>query len=320
MNLFNMPIATRTSPLALAQTRDVQARLARAHGETEPEESFPILGLTTTGDKITDRALLLAGGKGLFTKELERALLDRKARFAVHSMKDVPTTLPDGLEIACVLEREDPRDVLLTRNGISRIEDLPEGATLGTASIRRQSQALAIRPDLNIVLLRGNVDTRLEKLRSGEMDATFLARAGLRRLGREQGELPPLELSAVIPAPAQGAVGIEICSDDDEARKALEPLNHLTTQICIAAERGFLQALDGSCRTPIAAHASLDGLEVHLRGEALTPDGSKRWASETRTHLPELDPGAARLLGYELGLEVKRAGGDALARIVAETG
>lgn len=320
MNLFNMPIATRTSPLALAQTRDVQARLARAHGEREPEESFPILGLTTTGDKITDRALLLAGGKGLFTKELERALLDRKARFAVHSMKDVPTTLPDGLEIACVLEREDPRDVLLTRDGVSRIEDLPEGATLGTASIRRQSQALAIRPDLNIVLLRGNVDTRLEKLRSGEMDATFLARAGLRRLGREQGELPPLELSAVIPAPAQGAVGIEICSDDDEARKALEPLNHLTTQICIAAERGFLQALDGSCRTPIAAHASLDGLEVHLRGEALTPDGSKRWASETRTHLPELDPGAARLLGYELGLEVKRAGGDALARIVAETG
>jgi hydroxymethylbilane synthase len=320
VNLFNMPIATRTSPLALAQTRDVQARLARAHGEKEPEESFPILGLTTTGDKITDRALLLAGGKGLFTKELERALLDRKARFAVHSMKDVPTTLPEGLEIACVLEREDPRDVLLTRDGISRIEDLPEGATLGTASIRRQSQALALRPDLNIVLLRGNVDTRLEKLRSGEMDATFLARAGLRRLGREQGELPPLELSAVIPAPAQGAVGIEICSDDDEARRALEPLNHLTTQICIAAERGFLQALDGSCRTPIAAHATLDGLEIHLRGEALTPDGSKRWANETRTQLPELDPGAARLLGYELGLEVKRAGGDALARIVAETG
>ena len=320
MTLFSLPIATRTSPLAMAQTLDVQAKLASLHGDREPDDAFPILGMKTTGDKITDRALLAAGGKGLFTKELETALMAGEARFAVHSMKDVPTQLPEGLEIACYLEREDPRDTLLTRDGITSIEDLPEGATLGTASIRRQAQALALRPDLNIVLLRGNVDTRLDKLRSGEVDATFLARAGLRRLGREQADIEPLALTAIIPAPAQGAVGIEIRSDDDEARQALKALNHLPTEICVLAERGFLEALDGSCRTPIAAHAELNGMELHLRGEALSPDGAKRWASETRVQLPELHPGAAKLLGHELGLEVKRAGGDALAQAVAETG
>ncbi|MFW5660811.1 MAG: hydroxymethylbilane synthase, partial [Oceanicaulis sp.] len=185
-----MAIATRTSPLAMAQSLDVQARLAEA-AVVDKEDGFPILGMKTTGDKITDRALLEAGGKGLFTKELETALLSGEARFAVHSMKDVPTRLPDGLEIAAILKREDPRDVLLTRDGVSRIEDLPHGAVLGTASIRRQAQALALRPDLKIVLLRGNVDTRLNKLRSGDVDATFLARAGLRRLGREEAEREP---------------------------------------------------------------------------------------------------------------------------------
>lgn len=320
MNLFTLPIATRTSPLAMAQTLDVQARLAKAHGELNADDSFPILGLTTTGDKITDRALLAAGGKGLFTKELEVALMNGDARFAVHSMKDVPTRLPDGLEIAVMLEREDPRDTLLTRDGVTRLEDLPQGATLGTASIRRQAQALAVRPDLNVVLLRGNVDTRLNKLKSGDVDATFLARAGLRRLERAQAALDPLALSTMLPAPAQGAVGIEIRSDDAEARQALAPLNHLPTQICVSAERGFLEALDGSCRTPIAAHATLKGMEIHLRGEALTPDGTKRWSNETRTSLPELDRDAARLLGWELGQEVKRAGGEALAQIVSQTG
>jgi len=301
VNLFTLPIATRTSPLAMAQTLDVQARLAKAHGEPNADDSFPILGLTTTGDKITDRALLAAGGKGLFTKELEVALMNGDARFAVHSMKDVPTRLPDGLEIAVML-------------------DLPQSATLGTASIRRQAQALAVRPDLNVVLLRGNVDTRLNKLKSGDVDATFLARAGLRRLERAQAALEPLALSTMLPAPAQGAVGIEIRSDDAEARQALAPLNHLPTQICVSAERGFLEALDGSCRTPIAAHATLEGMEIHLRGEALTPDGAKRWSNETRTSLPELDRDAARLLGWELGQEVKRAGGEALAQIVSQTG
>ncbi|MFW6412891.1 MAG: hydroxymethylbilane synthase, partial [Oceanicaulis sp.] len=196
-----LPIATRTSPLATTQTKDVQARLAAATGRTA-EIDFPILGLQTTGDRITDRALLAAGGKGLFTKELDAALLSGQARFAVHSMKDVPTRLPEGLEIAAILEREDPRDVLITNSDIARVDDLPEGAVLGTASIRRQAQALRRRPDLKIVLLRGNVDTRLEKIRSGEIDATFLARAGLRRLGRAEAGRDPVCDSEMIPAPA----------------------------------------------------------------------------------------------------------------------
>ncbi|MEQ8406625.1 MAG: hydroxymethylbilane synthase [Oceanicaulis sp.] len=313
-----MAIATRTSPLAMAQSLDVQARLAAAAGVDT--DAFPIMGMKTTGDKITDRALLEAGGKGLFTKELETALLSGEARFAVHSMKDVPTKLPEGLEIAAILKREDPRDVLLTRDGTSRIEDLPENAVLGTASIRRQAQALALRPDLKVVLLRGNVDTRLEKLRSGEVDATFLARAGLRRLGRDEAEREPLEPESVLPAPAQGCVGVEIRTDDEEARQALKALDHAASHVCAAAERGFLAALDGSCRTPIAAYAVLEGDTLHLRGEALSPDGEQRWARETRDHMQSTDPVEAAQLGRTLGLAVREAGGEALLRAVAEGG
>lgn len=314
-----MAIATRTSPLALAQTTMVQALLAQAHDQDDAEAAFPILGMTTTGDKITDRALLAAGGKGLFTKELETALLDGSARFAVHSMKDVPTRLPDGLEVAAILPREDPRDVLLTRGGVSQVQDLPEGAVLGTASIRRQAQALAIRPDLKIELLRGNVDTRLEKLRAGVVDATFLARAGLRRLGRAEAEREPVETTTMLPAPAQGCVGIEIRSDDDAAREALAALDHADSHICAAAERGFLAALDGSCRTPIAAYATVDGSKIHLRGEAVTPDGAHRWFEETRTTLPDASPDAAAALGRELGAAVRKAGGAMLEQVLTGT-
>lgn len=313
-----MAIATRTSPLAMAQALDVQARLAEAAGADDKDAAFPILGMVSTGDRITDRALLAAGGKGLFTKELETALLAGEARFAVHSMKDVPTKLPDGLEIAAILKREDPRDVLLTRDGTSRIEDLPEGAILGTASVRRQAQALALRPDLKVVLLRGNVDTRLGKLRSGEMDATFLARAGLRRLGREEAEREPLATESVLPAPAQGCVGVEIRSDDSEAREILKALDHRASHVCAAAERGFLAALDGSCRTPIAAFAVLEGETLHLRGEALSPDGTQRWARESRDRMQSADPLEAAQLGRALGLAVREAGGEALLRAVAE--
>ncbi len=313
-----MAIATRTSPLALAQSRMVQALLTQAAGEDDAEQAFPIMGMTTTGDKITDRALLAAGGKGLFTKELERALLAGEARFAVHSMKDVPTRLPDGLEIAAILPREDARDVLLTRDGTSRIEDLPQGAVLGTASIRRQAQALALRPDLKVVLLRGNVDTRLNKLKSGEVDATFLARAGLRRLGREEAGRDPIEISSMLPAPAQGCVGIEIRTDDEQARAALKALDHAESHVSAAAERGFLAALDGSCRTPIAAFATLDGARLHLRGEALTPDGAHRWSEEVHATLPEVEPAVAAELGRELGAAVRRSGGDALERVIAD--
>lgn len=311
------PIATRTSPLALCQARMVQARLAEAHGAEDAEAAFPILGLTTTGDRITDRALLAAGGKGLFTKELEVALSSGEASFAVHSMKDVPTKLPDGMEIACLLEREDPRDVLLTVSGAGRVADLPQGAVLGTASIRRQAQALALRPDLKVTLLRGNVDTRLAKLRSGEVDATFLALAGLKRLGREEANRPAVSVSEMLPAPAQGAVGIEIRSGDTAAREALAPLNHLETQLCIGAERAVLAALDGSCRTPIAAYARLEDSVLSLCGEALSPDGTHRWAQSVRIPLRDPSLQVCIEIGTALGQALRQAGGARLAAALA---
>lgn len=310
------PIATRTSPLALAQTRIVQSGLADAHGVEDAETAFPILGLVTTGDKITDRALLEAGGKGLFTRELDRAQLAGEARFAVHSMKDVPTRLPEGLTLACVLPREDPSDVLLTANGSGTLESLPDGARLGTASLRRQAQALHARPDLQVSLLRGNVGTRMEKLKSGAVDATFLAKAGLRRLGRPEGAWPGISFDQLLPAPAQGAVGITIREGDKEAARLLEPLHDLATAIAIAAERGVLEALDGSCRTPLAAYAVLDGANLTLTCEALSPDGRERWRMTDTTILPDADPGAARLAGIALGRRLRADGGAALEAVL----
>jgi len=198
------------------------------------------------------------------------------------------------------------------------LADLPEGATLGTASIRRQAQALAVRPDLKVVLLRGNVDTRLGKVRSGEVDATFLARAGLRRLGRAEAERPALDPAEMLPAAGQGAVCIEIRETSSAARKVLERLNHGPTECAVVAERAFLAALDGSCRTPIAAYARIEGDELHLVGEALLPDGSQRWRAEGRCEAG--DPKIAHALGFRLGLDVGMQGGEILRRAVAETG
>lgn len=310
-----MAIATRTSPLAMAQALMVQAKLAAAHGASDADAAFPILGLVTTGDQITDRALLEAGGKGLFTRELDRAQLDGKASFAVHSMKDVPTHLPDGLELACVLEREDPSDILLTANGPGTLDSLPQGALIGTASLRRQAQALHARPDLQITLLRGNVGTRLQKLKDGPIAATFLAKAGLKRLGRPEGDWPGLDFRHSLPAPAQGAIGITIRSDDEAARAALAPLNHAPTALAIAAERGVLEALDGSCRTPLAAYAAFDGDRLHLTAEVLKPDGSQRWrADETRTGIDTIE--AARAFGLSLGRTLRREGGEGVEAIL----
>jgi len=213
------------SPVIVAKA-NMKSRVHRRVYMDDAEGGFPILGLVTTGDQITDRALLEAGGKGLFTRELDRAQLDGQAAFAVHSMKDVPTHLPDGLELACVLEREDPSDILLTASGPGTLESLPQGALIGTASLRRQAQALYARPDLQITLLRGNVGTRLQKLKDGPITATFLAKAGLKRLGRPEGGWPGLSFEHCLPAPAQGAIGITIRSDDEAARAALAPLNH----------------------------------------------------------------------------------------------
>lgn len=313
-----MPIATRTSPLALAQAYNLQAILGQAAGVEDYAAAFPILGLSTTGDRITDRALLAAGGKGLFTKELETALLAGEARFAVHSMKDVPTRLPEGLKIAAILEREDPRDVLLVANGSAQLADLPQGAVLGTASIRRQAQALAARPDLEVTLLRGNVDTRLGKVRDGVIGATFLARAGLRRLGREEAKLTPIDTDNMLPAPAQGCVGVEIRVGDSAAQALCDAIQHHDSALAAAAERGVLEALDGSCRTPIAAYAHIVQGEIRLSAEALSEDGRQRWTDKGSAPVAGLAQAAA--LGHAVGARIREAGGAALAAIIAGTG
>jgi hydroxymethylbilane synthase len=301
------PIATRRSALALAQAHETQARLARASGENDPDR-FPILGLVSTGDRLLGGALSEVGGKGLFTKEIDAALMEARADFAVHSMKDVPTQLPEGMVIGAYLEREDPRDLLLTADGAIRLEDLPEGAVIGTASLRRQAQALHKRPDLKTRLIRGNVETRINKLKSGEVHATFLARAGLRRLDREEGRGEPLAVTSMLPAAGQGAIGVAVRADDKAALALCALLDHAPTRRAVEAERGFLDALDGSCRTPIAAHAVEEGDALRLVGEALSPDGRSCWRREALIAEGD-DPTAA---GHALGEAVRVEGGAAL--------
>ena len=311
-----LPIATRGSPLALAQAHMTRDLLIKALGLTQSdgEQIFPIRTFMTTGDKLTTQRLTEAGGKGLFTKEIDAAILRGEARISVHSMKDVPIAPPEGLEFVAYLEREDPRDVLLTAGGSVQLADLPHGATLGTASLRRQAQALHARPDLNIVTLRGNVGTRLDRLNSGEIDATFLARAGLNRLGRPEAQFTPIEAKTMLPAAGQGVVGIAIRSDDVEAHGIVAPLNHEPSWIALSAERAALGALDGSCRTPIAIHAVQDGEALHVCAEALTPDGTQCWRDEGHCAATLLD---AQNLGRQLGEAIKAAGGDTLARAIA---
>ncbi|MHA6287754.1 hydroxymethylbilane synthase [Maricaulis sp. CAU 1757] len=308
-----MPIATRRSPLALAQAHDVQRRLGATCGlaGADAEAAFPVLALVSTGDRIQDRTLLEAGGKGLFTKEIDEAILKRRARFAVHSMKDVPTVIPPGLTLAAMLEREDPRDMLLARGGEKRLVDLPAGITVGTASLRRQAQVLLARPDLRVVPLRGNVDTRLGKLAEGEIYATFLARAGLNRLGRPEAASPPLDQHEMLPAAGQGAVGVAIACDDDEAAGYLSPLDHPRTHTAVCAERACLDSLDGSCRTPIAAHVNIESMD--FTAEVLTPDGQIRWRHQTRFDMDTMTMDMAVRLGRDLGEAIRREAGDRLS-------
>ena len=310
------PIATRRSPLALWQAREVQARLARACGleGDDADAAFPILGLVSTGDKIQDRTLLEAGGKGLFTKEIDEAQLSGEAAYAVHSMKDVPTELPDGLILGAILEREDPRDMLLARGGETRLADLPEGVVVGTASLRRQAQLLHARPDITVVPLRGNVATRLGKLESGEVYATFLARAGLKRLQRPEAEREPLPFSDMLPAVAQGAIGVAARIDGSDARTRLTALEHVPTRIAITAERAFLKALDGSCRTPIAAHLNNESMD--FTGEVLTPDGVQRWQKSLRIDLATTTLEQAFETGQQLGQAIRDDAGDRLEQVL----
>lgn len=265
-------IGTRGSPLALAQARETRDRLAIAF--ELPAEAFSIVVIQTTGDAVQDRPLKEIGGKGLFTREIEQALLSGQIDIAVHSMKDMPVLQPEGLVLDCYLPREDPRDAFVSPV-LSGLDGLSEGAVVGTSSLRRRAQVLARRPDLRVVEFRGNVQTRLRKLDDGVADCTFLACAGLNRLGRSDVPATPIPPEAMLPAVAQGAIGIERRADDSLAAAMLEAIHDSETATRLAAERAFLAALDGSCETPIAGLAELSGGTLRLRGEILRPDGSE---------------------------------------------
>lgn len=239
-----------------------------------PEEAFEIRVYKTTGDTIQDRPLSEVGGKGLFTKEIEDALIAREIDLAVHSMKDMQTELPDGLGVGAVLPREDVRDAFISIKYPS-LDALPKGAVVGTSSLRRQAQVQRVRPDLQVVGFRGNVQTRLRKLSEGVADATLLACAGLKRLGMADRITSAIETDQMLPAVAQGAIAIEIRLDDEETARLLAPLNHEATALCVTAERAFLTRLEGSCRTPIAGLATLNGGTLHFRGMTFSIDGSE---------------------------------------------
>ena len=296
-------IGSRGSPLALVQAELVRSRLAAAWPELAERHSITIEVIRTTGDRIVDRPLAEAGGKGLFIKEIEEALLAGRVDLAVHSMKDMPTVIPDGLAVPCLLQREDPRDALIAQ--VTRIADLPHGAVVGTSSLRRKAQLLARRRDLTIRDFRGNVDTRLRKMEHGDVHATILALAGLRRLGLEHKAAAILEPGELLPAVAQGAIGIEIRADDTRVHDLLKPLHHAPTGFAVAAERGVLEVLDGSCRTPIAALAT-GRTFGRLRLDALIvkPDGSK--SIRTAREGPEAD---AAEMGRDAGEELRRDAG-----------
>ena len=294
-------IGTRGSPLALAQAAETRARLMAAHGL--PEEMFEIVVLSTTGDRVVDRPLSEIGGKGLFTLELEEQLASGDLDFAVHSSKDMPTVLPEGLHISAYLPREDIRDALIGRTAPS-LTALPDGAIVGTASLRRQALVRRIRPDLQVTIFRGSVGTRLRKLDEGHVDATLLAFAGLKRLAREEVVTELLDPVEFPPAPAQGAICIESRIGDKRIDALLEPVNDRPTFDAVSCERAFLMALDGSCRTPIAGYALCDGGNLRFSGLILTPDGRQEYSVETEGARSE-----AETLGRQAGERVRTAAG-----------
>jgi hydroxymethylbilane synthase len=294
-------IGTRGSPLALAQAAETRARLMAAHDL--PEEMFEVVVLSTTGDRVVDRPLSEIGGKGLFTLELEEQLASGELDFAVHSSKDMPTALPEGLHISAYLPREDIRDAVIGRTAPS-LTALPDGATVGTASLRRQALVRRIRPDIQVTIFRGSVGTRLRKLDEGHVDATLLAFAGLKRLAREEVVTELLDPKEFPPAPAQGAICIESRIGDKRIDALLEAVNDQPTYEAVSCERAFLMALDGSCRTPIAGYALCDGDHMRFSGLILTPDGQKEYAVEM-----EGMRGDGERIGRQAGETVRMAAG-----------
>jgi hydroxymethylbilane synthase len=296
-----LKIGTRGSPLALAQAQEARRRLMAAFGL--PEAAFAITVIKVAGDAVQDRPLKEIGGKGLFTREIEEALLDGSIDIAVHSMKDMPVDQPEGLVLDCYLPREDVRDAFVSlRSG--GLGDLPAGAVVGTSSLRRRAQLLARRPDLRVVEFRGNVQTRLRKLSEGVAQATFLAMAGLNRLGLDDVPRQPISPDDMLPAVAQGAIGIERRLRDDRAAEMLAAIHHGPTGDRLRAERAFLAALDGSCQTPIGGLAELEGDRLRLRGEILSPDGSRVLADDAEAPVAD-----AAALGREMGARLRDQAG-----------
>lgn len=299
-------IATRGSALALRQAALVRERLIATHAELGAAGAIEIVTIRTTGDRVQDRPLAEIGGKGLFAKEIEEALRDGRADCAAHSLKDLETRLPEGFAIAAVLPRADPRDAFLARAAAS-LAELPQGARIGTSSLRRRAQVLARRPDLAVVPLRGNVDTRLRKLAAGEIEAIIVALCGLERLGRADIATEILDPGIMLPAVGQGAIAVECRADDDRLRALLRPLDDPDTALCVGAERAMLAALDGSCRTPIAGLATIAEGVLTIEGLLAAPDGSAMIRARREGALSE-----AALLGADLGEELRRRAGPAL--------
>jgi hydroxymethylbilane synthase len=302
-------IATRKSPLAMWQAEHVSELLRQAH----PDLQVELVGMSTQGDKILDTPLAKIGGKGLFVKELEQGMLEGTADIAVHSMKDVPVELPEGLHLPVILEREDPRDAFVS-NLYDSLDQLPEGSVVGTSSLRRQCQVIERRPDLKIATLRGNVNTRLRKLDEGEFDAIILASAGLKRLGFRHRITCCLEKDVSLPAIGQGAIGIECRNDDDWVNELIKPLHHQETAVCIKAERAMNNRLMGGCQVPIAGHAILNHDKLFMRGLVGEPDGSHIMRSEMTRPAEE-----AEALGVAMAEDLLGQGADQVLKHLYES-
>lgn len=299
-------IGTRGSPLALYQARLIASELERV---SEGALKGEIVTFTTKGDQLTTERLINSGGKGLFTREIDRAVDEGEVHVGVHSLKDVPSLLPEGQSIVAYPERVDPRDGFVTVNGVKRLQDLPQGAVLGTASLRREAQALALRPDLKVIPFRGSVGTRMDKLKDGQADATFLAMAGLTRLEMDKAA-SPVPIEDMLPAAGQGIIAVAARPDhlSPAMIEALDRVDHSATRAMATAERAFLAELDGSCRTAMAAQMRLRDGGWHLCGEVLSPDGQQRWTSEGTALLStSLDKLAE--LGQQVGQAIRKAAG-----------
>lgn len=307
-------IGTRGSPLALAQAYETRKRLIENFPELGEEGALEICVMKTQGDMILDKSLMELGGKGLFTKELDTALLGNEVDICVHSMKDVPTWLPEGTILPCNLPREDTNDAFISKGGeIKSIAELPDGAVIGTASLRRQAQIMAQNPTLKCVNFRGNVQTRLRKLDDGVVDATLLAIAGLKRMSMDDCATSVLEWDEMLPAVAQGAIGIQCRSDDEKSLKYIDALNHPDTKACVDCERSFLEALDGNCKTPIGGQARIIDGKIIFRGLIAMPDGSLKYETEMEGAIED-----AKKIGKEAGEKLKAEAGDKFFDMMVE--